>query len=172
MVPVVGAVFSGGRIIRRFSRVGDEILQHGPVMTHGSPMSQFDEVAPPTSRAHHGNSGGGGGSSLVIGNTKYLPSDIKVSRSRVESWAKMMKDGTFPWDKIDEPIEVTIAPNGTFITDGHNRFLATKVAGLNFPEDLPPGAVDYVVESKPFPQPYQRDPWSGTWQWSNLRWEP
>ncbi len=110
----------------------------------------------------------------IAGNTQYLPTQPRVSKSVVQSYAEeLINDPDTFWRQFNFPIEITVAPNGTFITDGHHRFLAMKVAGLNFPEDVPPGQSDILPpQSHPFPQPYGRDPWKHIWQWDDVQWGP
>ncbi|MCG8350466.1 MAG: RHS repeat-associated core domain-containing protein, partial [Chloroflexales bacterium] len=110
----------------------------------------------------------------IAGNTHYLPTQPRVSKSLVQSYAEeLLNDPKTFWKQFDFPIELTVAPNGTFITDEHHRFLAMKLAGLNFPEDVPSGQLDILPpQSNPFPQPYGRDPWKQIWQWDDVQWGP
>jgi hypothetical protein len=77
----------------------------------------------------------------------------------VEQMAESMKNGTFDWSKVDTPIQILDASNGHFLYQGHHRFLAAKLAGIELPE----GAIQHITQSKPWPQPYD---------WANVDWTP
>jgi hypothetical protein len=108
----------------------------------------------------------------IAGNTHYLPTQPYVNKDVVAAYAEQLRnDPQAFWEQFDEPIEITTAPNGVFITDGHHRFLAVKLVGLDFPADVPPGSIDFLPpQSTPWQQPYGRNPWTQIWQWNNVQW--
>jgi len=97
--------------------------------------------------------------SVIAGNTSIKPSaQGTVTRSRVANYAEAMRNGTWDWQRMD-PIEMFEGSNGTFILDGHHRFLAAKMAGVEIPETA------ITVRRMP------NVSWPKAAEWTDIRWD-
>lgn len=120
------------------------------------------------------DSSGVGGGSISIG--ARSPADIAgetpikpsaqgyVTKRFVEKYSKAMKSGYFNWYNMrkrgrDDPIRIIRATNGSFIEEGHHRFLASRLAEVEIPDD---------------PRVIQYHDLPGEWpigaQWTDLQW--
>ncbi|GAB4199358.1 MAG: hypothetical protein OHK0022_19520 [Roseiflexaceae bacterium] len=115
----------------------------------------------------------------IAKDTKYLPTQPTVRWYYVQQYKdELLADPEAFWRKFsksekadeDERMHIVYAPNGTFLEHGHHRFLAILLAGLRFPEDVPKYAWTNEELDVPYPQPYERDPWTQILQWSEVRW--
>jgi len=51
-----------------------------------------------------------------------------------------MSEGRFDWNAMGDPIEIVRADNGMFVVNGHHRFVAARLAGVEIPES----AIAYI----------------------------
>ena len=115
--------------------------------------------------------GGGGGAgrltpASIAGNSPIKPSDQgDVSKQIVLKYAEEMKNGTFDWNSMTkngrpDPIVILRTADGQqFLAEGHHRFLASRLAGVDLPPPSP-GVLEY--RDVPF--------WSVGTEWTNIRW--
>ncbi len=101
----------------------------------------------------------------VAGNTNIKPSDQgSVSKKFVLQYAEEMRNGTFNWRAMNkrgqpDPIIIIRARNGMFLEEGHHRFLASRLAGVEIPNE--PGVIMYRDLSFDWPM--------GT-EWTAIQW--
>lgn len=95
----------------------------------------------------------------VAGNTSVKPSDQgSVTKQLVIQYANDMRDGKFDWGRMRDKIVFIHARNGTFIEQGHHRFLASRLSGVAIPED----AIVY--------RNYQSFDWPVGTEWTAIHW--
>ncbi len=92
----------------------------------------------------------------VVGETTVLPGQDWLSRSRVLDFAQAMASGAFDWEtsQQSEPMSFQEGSNGRIINQGHHRWLAARLAGVEIPvtieirRDYWPGVVPFAKSWK------------------------
>src|SRR5688572_17071175 len=90
----------------------------------------------------------------VVGETEILAGQDWLVRAKLLAFANIMLQGGFDWHEanLDEPMEFMIGSNGTVLYQGHHRWLAARLAGVQIPvriimsRDYWPGPVTFAVE--------------------------
>ena len=122
--------------------------------------------------------GGGGGSGnnnnikipknatvadVVGGNPSYDGIPIRAIQDEVdpkfvEEYANDMRKGAFDWSNMDDQIELIRDNKGYVLGQGHHRFIAAQLAGV----DIPRWAIVF--------EDVRPTTWSKTFEWTQVRW--
>jgi hypothetical protein len=71
----------------------------------------------------------------IVGETDLMPGQELLNRTAVLAYARQMQRGEFPWQAMQEeqPMAVEVGTNGKVITQGHHRYVAARLAGIQLP---------------------------------------
>ena len=105
---------------------------------------------------------------------KVVPNSLRIRPGHVEHYANLMKEGKFDWNDMRETTDfmtdshnggkqqiiIYLTPDGrAVITEGHTRYTASRLAGVDIPLDNP-NAVDI-----------REGDFSGGYEWKNAVWD-
>jgi RHS repeat-associated protein len=96
-VPVLGWGATGAKWAKRGYHATEALLDYGPDIAHRVPMSQLDEVAPPSSRAHHGDNIGGNG-----GRTGSIVPKTRWGYKGTSSYSKVVNEVRYNQNTLEE----------------------------------------------------------------------
>jgi len=90
----------------------------------------------------------------VVGETEILAGQGGLNQARLIAFAEAMANGTFGWEAAqrEEPLAFQQGSNGIVISQGHHRWVAARLAGVEIPvtikvhRDFWPGLVPYAAE--------------------------
>jgi hypothetical protein len=88
----------------------------------------------------------------VVGETDILAGQGSLSRKKLIRITTLMLAGTFDWDKAqeEEPMSFQQGSNGLVLNQGHHRWIAARLAGVEIPvtilvyHDYLPGPVTFA----------------------------
>jgi hypothetical protein len=88
----------------------------------------------------------------VVGETDILAGQDTINREILLQYANEMSAGTFPWEEYQsrQPMLFQLGANGECISQGHHRWVAARLAGVEIPvtinirRDYWPNAVPYA----------------------------
>jgi hypothetical protein len=99
----------------------------------------------------------------IVGETDLMPGQELLNKAAVLAYARQMQRGEFPWQAMQEeqPMAVEGGTNGKVITQGHHRYVAARLAGIELPV-----ALEFRDEllKQGLEVPFARS-------WSQVRWE-
>jgi hypothetical protein len=90
----------------------------------------------------------------AVGETDILSGQDWLMKPKLLRFADQMMNGTFDWDRAQrkEAMKYQIGSNGTILYQGHHRWVAARLAGIQIPvkilllRDFWPGPVPYAKQ--------------------------
>lgn len=81
------------------------------------------------------------------------PTQRKVKTSKINEYAEVMRSGTWDWERTAKDLlSHMIKDNAGNILDGHHRFIAVELAGVQIPEGV---VIEYPALGARVPRPWQ-----------------
>jgi RHS repeat-associated protein len=147
-VPVLGWGATGAKWAKRGYHATEALLDYGPDIAHRVPMSQLDEVAPPSSRAHHGYHPTSSGASGLI--NELIAKGIKVSPNEVVRIARTNQgDIVFLEKGVTDAEAIALGRRaGAGLAHIHEHHLKDFINKGVAPSDIPDLVMDAVIQNR------------------------
>jgi hypothetical protein len=88
----------------------------------------------------------------LVGETDLLPGQNWLVKDTLLQYARQMQQDIYPWGQEHQrqPMAVEVGTNGKVISQGHHRFIAARLAGVEIPYVID-YRYDYLEANLPVP---------------------